>query len=253
MKVCVEAEISTSCMMRAMVLDVHAAADFYATAQGIVAGRLIRERMTTMWPDMAGLAVLGLGYAPPYLRFWREDARLAVALTPGQLGAARWPMGGANLTCMAEEDALPFAGPVFDRVLLIHGLESAENARRMLREIWRVMKDDGRLMVVAPNRRGMWAYFEHTPFGHGTPYSPRQVGRLLAGSLFRVERRETALFMPPAGLRLVLRSNRLWERVGHWGMPQFAGVTITEAVKDVYSAIPMNMTPVRRFVLAEAP
>ena len=240
-------------MMRPMVLDVHAAADFYATAQGIVAGRLIRERMTTLWPDMAGLAVLGLGYAPPYLRFWREDARLAVALTPGQLGAARWPMGGANLTCMAEEDALPFAGPMFDRVLLIHGLESAENARRMLREIWRVMKDDGRLMVVTPNRRGMWAYFEQTPFGHGTPYSPGQVGRLLASSLFRVERRETALFLPPTAMRLVLRSNRLWERVGHWAMPQFAGVTITEAVKDVYSAIPTNMTPNRRFVLAEAP
>ena len=147
-------------MMRPMALDVHSAADFYATAQGIVAARLIRERIASLWPDMAGQAVLGLGYAPPYLRLWREEARLAVAVTPAQLGAARWPAGGANLTCMAEEDALPFSGPVFDRVLLVHGLESAENARRMLREIWRVMKDDGRLMVVTPNRRGMWAYFE---------------------------------------------------------------------------------------------
>jgi SAM-dependent methyltransferase len=240
-------------MMRLMVLDVHAAADFYATAQGIVAGRLVRERMASLWPEMTGLAVLGLGYAPPYLRLWRDEARLVVALTPGQLGAARWPMGNPNLTCMAEEDALPFAGPVFDRVLLVHGLESAENARQMLREIWRVMKDDGRLMVIAPNRRGMWAYFEQTPFGHGTPYSPGQVGRLLASSMFRVERRETALFLPPTGMRLVLRSNRLWERAGHWAMPQLAGVTITEAVKDVYSAIPTNLTPSRRIVLAEAP
>ncbi|MBW4024886.1 MAG: class I SAM-dependent methyltransferase [Proteobacteria bacterium] len=236
-----------------MVLDVHAAADFYSTAQGIVAARLIRERLTTLWPDMSGLAVLGLGYTPPYLRGWRESARLAVALTPAQLGAARWPAGAPNLTCMAEEDALPFAGPVFDRVLLIHGLETAENARRMLREIWRVMKDDARLMVIAPNRRGMWAYFESTPFGHGTPYSPGQVGRMLASSLFRVERRETALFLPPTSVRLVLRGNRLWEKVGHWSMPQFAGVTMTEAVKDAYSVIPTNPTPVRRFVLAEAP
>ena len=239
--------------MGAMVLDVHTAADFYATAQGIVAARLIRERMTTLWPDMAGLSVLGLGYTPSYLRFWRDSAQLTVAVTPAQLGAARWPAGAANLTCMAEEDALPFSGPVFDRVLLIHGLESAENARRMLREIWRVMKDDARLMVVAPNRRGMWADFESTPFGHATPYSPGQVGRLLASSLFRVERRETALFLPPTALRLVLRSNRLWERAGHWAMPQLAGVTITEAVKDVYSAVPSTLKRSRRFVLAEAP
>jgi SAM-dependent methyltransferase len=197
--------------------------------------------------------VLGLGYAPPYLRAWREEARLAVAVTPAQLGASRWPVGGLNLTCMAEEDALPFPGPVFDRVLLVHGLEGAENTRGLLREIWRVMKDDGRLMVVTPNRRGMWAYFEHTPFGQGTPYTAGQVGRLLAQNLFRVESRETALFMPPVEARLILRSNRLFERAGRWAVPQFAGVTISEALKDAYSAIPTNMTPSRRFVLAEAP
>lgn len=240
-------------MLGHMVMDVHTAADFYGTAQGAVAARLIRERIAAFWPDMAGKTVLGLGYAPPYLRAWREEAGLTVALTPAHLGAARWPAGALNLTCMAEEDALPFSGPVFDRVLLIHGLESAENARVMLREIWRVMKDDGKLMVVTPNCRGMWAYFEHTPFGHGTPYSAGQVGRLLAGSMFRVERRDMALCMPPTAMRLVLRSNRLFERAGRWAVPQFAGVAIAEAVKDVYSAIPTNMTPSRRFVLAEAP
>lgn len=240
-------------MLPPMALDVHAAADFYGTAQGVVVARLIRERIALLWPDMAGKAVLGLGYAPPYLRAWREEAQRAIAVTPAQLGAARWPVGGLNLTCMAEEDALPFPGAVFDRVLLVHGLEGAENARRMLREVWRVMKDDGKLIVVTPNRRGMWAYFEHTPFGHGTPYSAGQVGRLLAASLFRVERRDIALCMPPWDLRLVLRSNRFFERVGRWATPQFCGVTIAEAVKDVYSAIPAKMTPSRRFILAEAP
>jgi SAM-dependent methyltransferase len=240
-------------MIGAMALDVHAAADFYGTTQGVVAARLIRERIGALWPDMAGKTVLGLGYAPPYLRAWREEARLTVAVTPAQLGAARWPVGGANLTCMAEEDALPFQGPVFDRVLLIHGLENAETLRPMLREIWRVMKDDGKLIIVAPNRRGMWAYFEHTPFGHGTPYSAGQVGRLLAANMFRVERRDIALCMPPSDMRLVLRSNRLFERAGRWLTPQFAGVIISEAVKDVYSAMPTNMTPSRRFILAEAP
>ncbi len=235
-----------------MALDVHAAADFYATAQGAVAARLLRERLAELWPSVAGLDVLGLGYAPPYLRGWRDSARLTVAVTTAELGAARWPSSAANLTCMAEEDALPFGGPCFDRVLLVHGLEGAENARRMLREVWRVLKDDGRLMVVTPNRRGMWAYAESTPFGHGTPYSPGQVGRLLSGSLFRVERREAALYLPPTSMRLVLRSNRLWERVGHRLLPQFAGLTLTEAVKDVYAAVPTKRAK-RRFVLAEVP
>jgi chromosome segregation protein len=50
---------------------------------------------------------------------------------------------------------------------------------KRLRESWRVLKDDGRLLIVAPNRSGMWAYWESTPFAHGPPYSFGQIGRLL--------------------------------------------------------------------------
>lgn len=235
-----------------MVSDAHFAADFYATRRGALAAHLLRERLALAWPHLPGQAVLGLGFAAPYLRLWREQAARCIALTPAQVGAARWPVGSANLSCTAEEDALPFADLCFDRVLLVHGLEAAENARRLLREVWRVLKDDGRLMVVAPNRSGMWAHLESTPFGHGTPYSPGQVGRLMAASMFRVERRDVALFLPPTNLRLVQRDARLWERTGRRWLPRFAGVTITEAVKDVYAALPADGVARRRMVLAEA-
>jgi SAM-dependent methyltransferase len=201
---------------------------------------------------MRGQSVLGIGYTAPYLRLWRDHASRCIALTPAQMGAARWPPGAANLSLTAEEDSLPFPDLVFDRVLLVHGLESADNARRMLREVWRVLKDDGLLLVITPNRSGMWAYRETTPFGHGQPYSFSQLGRLLAASLFRVERRETALWVPPSRVRLVLRSAPLFERTGRRWMPGLAGVTITEAVKDVYAAMPVRAVPRRRLVLAEA-
>lgn len=235
-----------------MVSDAHAAADFYATRRGALAAHLVRQRLARLWPALPGQSVLGLGYCAPYLRLWREHAARCIALTPAQVGAARWPMGSACLSCTAEEDALPFPDLCFDRILLVHGLEAAENARRLLREVWRVLKDDGRLLVVAPNRSGMWAHVESTPFGHGTPYSPGQVGRLLAATLFRVERRDTALFLPPTNLRLVQRGARLWEGTGRRWLPRFAGVTITEAVKDAYAALPANAPQRRRVVLAEA-
>jgi SAM-dependent methyltransferase len=234
-----------------MTADVHGAADFYGTARGAVAARLLRERLALLWPELAGQSVLGIGFAAPYLRPWREQAGRCIALTPAQAGVARWPLGARNLSCTAEEDALPFADLTFDRILLVHGLETAENARRLLREIWRVLKDDGRLLVVAPNRRGVWAYVEATPFGHGQPYSPGQVGRLLAAALFRVERRDTALYLPPTNLRLVLRGARLLERSGRRFIPGLAGVTITEAVKEAYAAMPLRAVPQRRLVLAE--
>ena len=235
-----------------MATDVHAAAEFYASRRGAVTARLLRERLAKLWPDLRGESVLGLGYAAPYMRLWREDAARCLALTPAQMGAARWPAGTANLSCTADEDALPFPDLMFDRILLVHGLEAADNARRMLREVWRVLKDDGRLLVVAPNRRGMWAHLESTPLGHGQPYSPGQIGRLLATAMFRVERRDTALYLPPTNLRLVLRGARLWEGGGRRIAPRLAGVTITEAVKDVYAAVPVHAAPRRRLVLADA-
>jgi SAM-dependent methyltransferase len=235
-----------------MAADAHAAADFYATARGAVAARVLRERLVLLWPELSGQSVLGLGYAAPYLRLWRERAGRVIALTPAQVGAMRWPPGAACLSCTADEDALPFPDLCFDRILLIHGLEAAENARRLLREVWRVLKDDGRVLVVAPNRRGAWAHVEATPFGQGEPYSPGQIGRLLAASLFRVERRDWALYVPPMGWRVSLRAAPLWERAGRRIVPQLGGLVLTEAVKDVYAAVPHNAQPRRRVVLADA-
>jgi SAM-dependent methyltransferase len=208
--------------------------------------------LAALWPALAGQSVLGVGYAAPYLRLWRESAGRCIAFTPVQVGAARWPAGLPNLSCAGQEDALPFPDLFFDRILLVHGLEAADNARRLLREVWRVLKDDGRLLVVAPNRRGMWAYVETTPFGQGQPYSAGQIGRLLVAAFFRVERRDAALFMPPVRFRPMLRSARLWEKGGRQMLPPgVAGLTITEAAKDMYAAIPVKAKP-RRKVFVEA-
>jgi SAM-dependent methyltransferase len=235
-----------------MAADAHAVADFYGTNRGMVASRLLRERLLALWPDLGGRSLLGIGFVAPYFRLWRAQAERCIAVTPAQMGATRWPLGQPCLACTAEEDALPFQDLSFDRVLLVHGLETAENAGRLLRETWRVLKDDGRLIVVAPNRTGIWAYYERTPFGHGQPYSFGQLGRLLAASLYRVERRDTALWVPPVERRLVLRSAEMFERSGRRLMPGMAGLIVTEAVKDVYAALPLKPSPRRRLVLAEA-
>ena len=228
------------------------ATQFYASPRGVAVAALLRERLAALWPHCRGESVLGLGHAGPYLNLWLAGSARCVALAPVQIAAERWPREAPSLVCAAEEDALPFPDLCVDRVLLVHGLEAAENARRLLREVWRVLKDDGRLLLVVPNRRGMWAHVESTPFGHGQPYSVGQVGRLLEAALFRVERRDTAVYLPPTDWRVVLRSARLWERTGRRLAPGLSGLLLTEAVKDVYSAVPLGAEPRRRVVLADA-
>lgn len=235
-----------------MGADAHSAASFYGSARGGVACRIVRERLLDFWPDLAGLNVLGLGVTAPYLRAWRGQAARCIAAGPVQAGAMRWPTVAANLACAVDEAALPFPDLFFDRVLLVHGLEVADSPRAMLREVWRVLKDDGRLLVVVPNRMGLWAYGEGSPFGHGQPYSPGQIGRLLAAHSFRVERRDFALYLPPSRARLVLRGARLWEQAGRAVFPRLGGVAVAEAIKDAYGAVPLRRARPLRRLLSEA-
>lgn len=229
---------------------------FYATPTGLVAARLLRERLRAFWPTLPGQSVLGLGYASPFLRLWRAEAARCVALVPPHLPRWRWPRKAASRTAVGWDDTLPFPDLSFDRILLVHGLETAENARRLLREAWRVLKDDGRLLVAAPNRLSLWAQLERTPFGHGQPYSSDQLERLLRRQMFRVEGRGAALFVPPFKTRALLRGAEGWERIGPRVFPRFAGLVLLEAGKDMFAAIPAPATtaaalaPRRRVVAA---
>lgn len=229
--------------------EVHGIAAFYATPAGAVAARLLAQRLRLLWPSLRGQAVLGIGYTAPYLALWSNESARSIALSPATLADDAEP--GIGVPLVAEEEAMPFSDLSFDRVLLIHGLEVAENARRLLREVWRVLKDDGRLVVVAPNRRGLWAHAEHTPFGHGQPYSPGQVTRLLERHLFRVERRDSALYVPPYAP--FLRAGGAWEAAGRALWPaRHAGLAIVEARKSLLAGSPAGRVAMTRQVLVEA-
>jgi ubiquinone/menaquinone biosynthesis C-methylase UbiE len=163
-----------------------------------------------------------------------------------------WPPDGANLALLAEESELPFADYSLDRVLLIHALETTEQAGPLLKEVWRVLAGGGRLLVVAPNRRGIWARLERTPFGSGRPYTNSQLSQLLRDELFTPVASGAALFVPPSRSRMMLRSARAWERIGARWFPTFAGVIVVEATKQIYAKTSVARAPRRRFVYTPA-
>jgi SAM-dependent methyltransferase len=227
----------------------YSSGSFYQSRCGVVVVRLLRRQLARIWPDLTGQAVLGLGYAAPYLRLWRDHAARTIAASPEHVGLHPWPVNRPSLVCAVNDDVLPFADLSFDRILLVHELESTDNTKRLLREIWRVLKDDGRLMLIVPNRAGLWAHSERTPFGQGRPFSPGQLGRVLQDACFSVEHQESALFLPPTRRRFLLRTADAWEAAGRFLLPQLAGVLLAEAVKDAYAPIPTAAT--RRLIVME--
>jgi len=223
-----------------MWTDVIDLRDFYASPLGQVARRHVAGHLRAIWPDLSGQSILGLGYAVPYLRPFKGETSRTLAMMPGPQGVLHWPPEGPNATALVEEEGLPLPDLSIDRVLLIHALEHAESLRPFLREIWRVLSPAGRVLIVVPNRRGIWARLDRTPFGHGHPYTAGQLSRLLRENLFVPQQTRMGLFIPPFGGALWLRTAKVWEGAGRRFFPALAGVAIVEATKTLYAPSPVK-------------
>jgi SAM-dependent methyltransferase len=230
------------------VVDLNA---FYRRPLGLVAQRMIARRIRQVWPNLRGMSLLGLGYATPYLAPYRNEAERVLAVMPARQGVIPWPKRGPGLVTLADEGELPFEDLSIDRLLMVHALEHGEQLRAMMREAWRVLSANGRILIVVPNRRGIWARLERTPFGHGLPYTHAQMRRLLQDCQFSPVDAARALYVPPSRWRVMLTSATAIERIGETLFPTFSGVLLVEAIKQIYGAAPTAATArrQRRFIV----
>src|ERR1043166_7057416 len=221
-----------------MSMDVVDLRNFYGQALGAVARRFIGRGIRRHWRDLHGMRALGIGYATPYLGLFREEAERCLAFMPAAQGVVKWPSERPALAALVDELDLPLTDAAVDRILLVHALEMSPDAGALLREVWRVLAAGGRLLAIIPNRRGVWARTDATPFGHGRPYSRGQITNLLRETWFTPTGWGEALYVPPITRKWFLRSAVAWERTGATISAPFAGVHIVEATKQVYRAIP---------------
>lgn len=218
---------------------------FYDAPVGTDTGRLLGRHLLAAWPELVGQRLLGIGHAAPFLPLWDARTSLAVSARLGLSGVALGLHQRYGRECVVSETALPFPDLSFDRVLMIHALETSHAGGELLRAVWRVLRDDGKLLLVVPNRRGVWALSDTTPFGQGRPFSQRQLWRQLAQCMFHVERSGTALYPPPFPPLHRRKVGDLLERAGSAVLPTCGGVVIVEAVKDLWGGLPLTREGVR--------
>lgn len=215
--------------------------EFYSSMLGRVALRMLKPRIRRLWPDVHGQRVLGVGYATPFLRSFAAEAERVAALMPARQGAVFWSSYDGSVgeqngqSCLCEEASWPIETSSVDRIMVVHGLPSTESLDAVLRESWRVLTGQGQLMLIVPNRAGVWARFDNSPFGQGTPFSIAQIRQHLRDYLFVPETAERALFVPPTSSRLVLTAAPLFEKIGATLFNAFGGVNIVTASKQVYA------------------
>lgn len=220
-----------------MPLDATELRNFYRSPLGQVVRRQLVSRVRGRWQKLDGLSVMGCGYAAPYLGSFRSEALRLGCLMPARQGALVWPQASCCHSVLVAEHHWPLPDGSVDRLLAVHCLEQAERVGPVLREMWRVLAPDGRLLLIVPNRRGVWSRIDGTPFGHGLPFSRAQLETQLTDALFTPLNWSEALYFPPFGRRAALRAAPALERLGAKLSMGVAGVIIVEARKELMAPV----------------
>jgi SAM-dependent methyltransferase len=228
--------------------------EYYLSAQGTFVFDTLRKRIKHIWPidEQNSLVMAGFGFTFPYLDLYAECPENKNQQTPEQeenawkapdifalvsrrSGLYNWPQGQDNRTVLCRRGEWPFPKESIDRILVIHDGEYASSLDAMLAEIWRVLKPNGRLLMVLPNRTGLWVRRDQNPFGQGASYSIPQVRKVLRESHFVYEGACGALVTPPFQSKFLLRTfGALLEPLGRF-CTTASGVQLVEASKRLYA------------------
>lgn len=208
---------------------------FYAAKFGQAAHAMTRRRLDTVWPDLSGRDILAYGYGAPYVRPYLDNAKRVVLAMPGSQGAIAQRSDRGQISCLVHEDLLPFPDAHFDNILVAHGVEETGDLQTLLQELWRVTKPEGRIVIIAANRSGLWARSEKTPFGAGRPFTRTQLRGLLRSAKFEPVLWSGALYAPPFKVFTGPATLNLFERFGETVWPSFSGLVLVEAIKRLYA------------------
>ena len=108
----------------------------------------------------------------------------------------------------------------------------------MLRELWRVLAPEGRMVVICTHRAGLWSQTDATPLGAGRPYSRGQLTHLFEQTLFEPLAWSRALYVPPINWLLGPRTADAFEHTGERLFKGFGGVIMAEVIKHIGAVRP---------------
>ena len=227
-----------------MYRDITEIKQFYQSALGRLTADTLNRKLKSFWSDTipGDKNIVGIGYPLPFLQ--KCDHTRSFAVMSATQGVSRWPKDAPCRTVLTEDHVLPLADASVERLLLVHAVENADYLRELMHEVWRVLEPNGRVLLVVPSRAGLWADSDKTPFGHGRPYSMKQLRNLLYNIQFVIEGHKRALYFFPSHNRLLLSIAPALEFLGELLLPKFGGVTIVEATKQLYNVTPLKVSPI---------
>lgn len=172
----------------------------------------------------------------------------------------RW-LAGRDLLC--DFDALPFESASLDLVLLPHALELACDPHVLLREVERVLRPEGRLIVFGLNPASAWGLRQKLGRlkPRGEPYLPEHADLIGYWRLrdwlkllsFDVEAARFGAYRPPLRTEPWLARWRWLDAVGSRWWPVLGAVYFIQAVKRVHGMRMIGLARNPRATAKKAP
>ena len=158
---------------------------FYQTPLGRRTQELLRASVGKLCPCFFNGRVLPLGCADLLLG--------PITTVSGRMTTAQ----GEAFSCLVDSKNKPLPDADIDCVVALHAAKEISDIDFLLREIWRVLKGEGRILLIVPRRRSAWAESFDTPFGKEQAYSVPQIKKILKAQGFSVARVRSVLYAPP--------------------------------------------------------
>jgi SAM-dependent methyltransferase len=145
----------------------------------------------------------------------------------------------------AEE--LPIATDSIDVIVLPHILEYSKDVHKMLREMDRVLIDNGHVVILGINPLSLWGLWHLFLCWWGEmPWSGRlisipRIKDWLSLLDFEIEKTNCFFFSPPLRNQKILKKLLPLERLGRYCWPIFGGLYVVVAKKRVVPLNPIKM------------
>lgn len=208
-------------------MSIHGIEDWLDTPQGRYVMTWEQEKIDAVIDDLFGYNALQLGL--PQMRLLDRN-RIPLRQIVG-------PSGGVDVACDFRE--MPFSANSIDLAVMPHVLEFHEDPHQILREVERVLRPDGQLVMTGFNPISLWGLRRKLssrprvfPFS-GSYLSVARLKDWLQLLNFEADRGNFGCYAPPCQQARWFRRWRFMEAAGDRWWSFAGGVYLLRAVKRV--------------------
>lgn len=222
-----------------MSIDIKNLVDFYNSPLGKESSYSINKDLDKIWTKIDNERILGLGYPIPYISNYLDKAERVLVLMPSFQGIYKWPTDKLSLTVLIDEKRIPLPDQSIDKILVVHMIEHLNSLKEFLRETWRILVPQGKVIIIVPNKTSLWAQLDNNPFGQGSYfYSLKQLKKILIDSFFIPKVEKYSLCHLPIPIHYVINKSIFPSRkISELFFYKISGIIIIEVMKQTYSNI----------------